>query len=46
MRTPYRLGIDIGTNSIGWCVLDLDKKMRPCGLRRMGVRIFKYARAP
>jgi CRISPR-associated endonuclease Csn1 len=46
MRFPYRLGIDIGTNSIGWCVLDLDKSGHPRGVRRMGVRIFSDGRDP
>ena len=35
----YRLGLDLGSNSIGWCVLDLDAGGRPCGVRDAGVRI-------
>ena len=35
----YRLGLDLGSNSIGWCVLDLDAEGRPCGVRDAGVRI-------
>jgi CRISPR-associated endonuclease Csn1 len=46
MRAPYRLGIDIGTNSLGWCVLDLDKSAEPRGIRRIGVRIFSDGRDP
>lgn len=46
MRAAYRLGIDIGTNSLGWCVLDLDRNGRPRGIRRMGVRIFSDGRNP
>lgn len=43
---PYRLGLDIGTNSIGWCVLDLGYDGRPRGIRRMGVRVFPDGRDP
>jgi len=43
---PYRLGIDVGTNSLGWCVLDLGRDGHPCGIRRMGVRIFSDGRDP
>jgi CRISPR-associated endonuclease Csn1 len=46
MKRRYRLGLDIGTNSIGWCVLDLDSEGRPVGIKRMGVRIFSDGRAP
>ncbi|MGB8275056.1 MAG: type II CRISPR RNA-guided endonuclease Cas9, partial [Alphaproteobacteria bacterium] len=46
MRAPYRLGIDVGTNSLGWCVFDLDREGRPRGIRRMGVRIFPDGRDP
>ncbi|HSC46304.1 MAG TPA: type II CRISPR RNA-guided endonuclease Cas9 [Candidatus Acidoferrum sp.] len=41
-----RLGIDAGTNSQGWCLLELDKDGRPCGVRSMGVRIFSDGRNP
>jgi CRISPR-associated endonuclease Csn1 len=46
VTVPYRLGIDIGTNSLGWCVLDLDRQGRPKAIRRMGVRIFSDGRDP
>lgn len=35
-----RLGLDIGTNSIGWCLLDDDR------IRDIGVRIFSDGRDP
>lgn len=35
----YRLGLDLGTNSIGWCALKLDGAGRPCGVLDAGVRI-------
>lgn len=43
---PYRLSLDLGTNSLGWCVLDLDRDGRPKGIRRLGVRIFTDGRNP
>ena len=46
MSIPYRLGIDIGTNSLGWCALELDREGRPKGIRKIGVRIFSDGRDP
>lgn len=48
---PFRLGLDLGTNSIGWCITDLGKPgrdggMHPVRIRRMGVRIFPDGRDP
>ena len=47
---PWRLGLDVGTNSLGWCVFDLKKgedgRQHPSGIRRMGVRIYSDGRAP
>lgn len=37
---PTRLGLDIGTNSIGWCLYDGDT------IRDIGVRIFSDGRDP
>lgn len=45
-RIPYRLALDLGTNSIGWCLLDLNGDGDPCAIRRMGVRIFPDGRDP
>ncbi len=42
----YRLGLDIGANSIGWCVLSLDEDNTPSAIVRMGVRIFADGRNP
>ena len=42
----YRLALDIGANSIGWCLLDLDPAGAPCGLLDMGVRVFPDGRDP
>ena len=55
MKKPYRLGLDVGSNSIGWCVLDLAQPkvtqsssftLEPCAIRTMGVRIFPDGRDP
>lgn len=46
MKLPYRLSLDIGTNSIGWCVLKLDGRDQPVGIVRAGVRIFSDGRSP
>jgi CRISPR-associated endonuclease Csn1 len=43
---PYRLALDLGANSIGWAVLDLDAQRAPCGLRDLGVRVFPDGRDP
>ena len=42
----YRLGLDLGTNSIGWAAVKLDNDGDPCGLLDMGVRIFSDGRNP
>jgi CRISPR-associated endonuclease Csn1 len=42
----YRLGIDLGTNSLGWCLVGLDEQDRPYRFLRMGVRIFPDGRNP
>ena len=43
---PYRLGLDLGSNSIGWFVIWLDDGGKPCGLGPGGVRIFPDGRDP
>lgn len=42
----WRLGLDIGTNSIGWAALNLDEKGVPNGIQDAGVRIFSDSRNP
>ena len=42
----YRLGVDMGANSIGWCILDLNGDGAPCAVRDMGVRLFHDGRDP
>jgi CRISPR-associated endonuclease Csn1 len=43
---PYRLALDIGANSIGWCVLSLGTTGSPVGIIDMGVRVFPDGRDP
>ena len=42
----YRLGLDLGTNSIGWAAITLDDQGRLCGILDMGVRIYPDGRNP
>lgn len=41
---PYRLALDLGSNSAGWCVLALETDSRPAGLLDLGVRVFPDGR--
>jgi CRISPR-associated endonuclease Csn1 len=40
----YRLGIDLGSTSLGWCILLLDDRNSPSSVIDMGVRIFPDGR--
>lgn len=42
----YRLGLDVGTNSIGWFIIWLNEAGEPEGLGPGGVRIFPDGRDP
>ncbi len=44
MRKNYRLGIDVGTNSLGWSILLLDKDGAPNQIEAAGARIFSDGR--
>lgn len=46
MNRPYRLGLDVGTNSLGWAILDLDQHNQVCRVRKIGCRIFSDGRKP
>ncbi|MFZ1936588.1 MAG: hypothetical protein WCB27_14335 [Thermoguttaceae bacterium] len=37
---PYILGLDLGVQSVGWAMIELDENGNPCGIRRSGVRCF------
>ena len=45
-QAKYRLGLDMGTNSIGWAAIELDESGAPSGILNMGVRIFPDGRNP
>ena len=45
-KYPYRLGLDVGSNSLGWFVVRLDGEGRPVGLGLGGVRIYPDGRDP
>ena len=45
-KMRYRLGLDIGSTSIGGCMIRLDQDGEPCAIIRMGVRIFPDGRNP
>lgn len=45
-KMKYRLGLDLGTNSIGWSIYSLDEDNRPLNLENLGVRIFSDGRNP
>ena len=42
----WRLGLDVGTNSLGWAGIILNDKNEPIGLLDAGVRIFSDGRNP
>ena len=42
----YRLSVDLGTNSIGWCLLIIGESGNPMGIERAGIRIFSDGRNP
>ncbi len=46
MQWPYGIGLDIGVASVGWAVLALDENAQPCGIIRLGSRIFPAAEHP
>lgn len=46
MSVRYRLGIDLGTNSLGWAMVELDPANNPVRIYRLGSRIFSDGRVP
>lgn len=42
----YRLGLDMGTDSLGWAVIELSNDKNPVDVVDMGVRIFDGGRNP
>jgi CRISPR-associated endonuclease Csn1 len=45
-KIKYRLGLDLGANSLGWCVYRLDDRGEPVAIHRLGTRIFSDGRDP
>lgn len=45
-KMVYRLGLDIGSTSIGWAMLRLNAQGDPCAVIKAGVRIFSDSRNP
>ena len=45
-KLRYRLALDIGTSSIGWCLLKINTDYQPQAIIKMGVRIFSDGRNP
>ncbi len=45
-NSTYRLGLDLGTNSIGWAMLALNQENQPYKILDAGVRIFSDGRNP
>ncbi len=37
---PWRLGLDLGAGSLGWCAFQLDQQGRPTAILAAGTRIF------
>lgn len=44
--SPYRLGLDLGANSLGWFLVWLDENRNTIGLGPGGVRVFADGRDP
>lgn len=42
----YRLGLDLGSTSLGWAMVRLDSSNRPCAIIKAGARIFSDGRNP
>ncbi len=45
-KMRYRLALDIGSTSIGWCLIRLNADDAPVAVIRMGTRIFSDGRNP
>ena len=45
-KMKYRLALDLGSSSIGWCLIRLNADANPIAIIRMGVRIFPDGRNP
>lgn len=46
MKLKYRLALDMGANSLGWCIYLLNDAGEPHVIKRLGARIFSDGRDP
>ena len=44
MEMKYRLGLDVGTNSLGWSVIEVDAEGKTTRIEQVGSRIFSEGR--
>jgi CRISPR-associated endonuclease Csn1 len=45
-KMRYRLALDLGSTSLGWAMIRLNKENLPCAVIKAGVRIFSNGRNP
>lgn len=45
-KMRYRLALDLGSTSLGWAMIRLNRNNEPCAVIRAGVRIFSDGRNP
>lgn len=45
-KMRYRLALDLGSASLGWAMIRLNKDSQPCAVIKAGVRIFSDGRNP
>lgn len=45
-KMSYRLGLDLGSTSLGWAMVRLNQENQPCAIIKAGVRIFSDGRNP
>ena len=45
-KMRYRLALDLGSTSLGWAMVRLDKENQPCAVIKAGARIFSDGRNP
>lgn len=45
-KMRYRLALDLGSTSLGWAMIRLNKDNQPCAVIKAGVRIFSDGRNP
>lgn len=45
-KMAYRLALDLGSTSLGWAMVRLNKENEPCAVIKAGVRIFSDGRNP